>query len=154
MKNTFAKTLDGRAAPFGDNAVKAWGRVKSGDLVEMDWHKIRNPKFHRKFFALLNFAFDHWEAPKGFETEISVTPQKNFEQFREDAIILAGFYEVYWRLDGTFRTKAKSISFASMEEDEFEELYNKVINVILAKVLVNYDREELDRVVDELINFM
>jgi hypothetical protein len=63
-------------------------------------------------------------------TGTEVEPEKNFEQFRQDVIILAGYYDSFFRLDGSLQIKAKSISFASMDESEFNNLYKAVFNVI------------------------
>ena len=39
-------------------------KIKIGAVIECDFTQKRNSKFHRKFFALLNLAFDYYE-PKG-----------------------------------------------------------------------------------------
>lgn len=109
--------------------------------------RMRNPDFHRKYFALLNLAFDYWEPPG------EQVGEKNFDRFRADVIILCGFYDQYVRLNGEVRVEPKSISFANMDQDEFEELYSKTIDVIIKYVLVNYTGEELQRVLREIEEF-
>ena len=47
------------------------------------------------------------------------------------------------------RLKAKSMSFANMEQDEFDVLYYAVHDVIRQRILTNYSREELDEVLAE-----
>lgn len=125
---------------------------KLGAVIHADFKKMRNPKFHRKFFALLNLGFDSFE-PVAIEGKHGPI-EKNFEQFRADVTILAGFYEQAYRLDGTVRTNAKSISFGSMSEHEFNKLYSAVINVLLKNVLTHYkDADEVDCVVDQILSF-
>jgi len=88
--------------------------LKSGTVVKAKISKLRNPLFHRKFFALLKVGFDAWEPEvqyKGHDI------QKNFERFRADCIILAGYYDVVPRLNNEPRIEAKSISFANMDEN-------------------------------------
>ncbi len=115
----------------------------------------RNPKFHRKFFALLNLGFEAWEPGRKHKTHKGIPVSKNFEQFREDITILAGFYEQTFDLHGRLKLKAKSISFAKMEEPEFEQLYSAVADVLLEHVLTKYaGREELDSVVNQLMGFL
>ena len=87
------------------------------------------------------------------EWEGSDEAEKNFEQFREDITILAGYYETRTRLDGSLRVVAKSVSFSKMDGEEFEKLYSSVINVLLNKVLVNYDEASLRKVVDDILGF-
>ena len=110
----------------------------------------RNAKFHRKYFALLNFAYDHFE-PATEKGKYGVVPENNREQFREDLIILAGFYRVVRRVNGDEIVVAESIAFAKMNEDSFEDLYSKTINVVLKYVLKNYTKEDLEEVVDQLL---
>jgi hypothetical protein len=111
----------------------------------------RNPRFHRKFFALLQVGYDAFEPSRtehqGFEL------QKCFDQFREDVIIASGRYIATTNLSGAVRLRAKSISFARMSQDEFESLYNDAANVLLQRVLSRYTRADLDRVVDRLMGF-
>jgi hypothetical protein len=41
-----------------------------------------------------------------------------------------------------------------MDEDEFTQVYSKVADVLLQKVLRNYTRGDLDRVVNEILGFV
>ena len=113
--------------------------------------KPRNIKFHRKFFALLNFAFEQWDPDSLYYKNQPV--QKNLDRFRKDITILAGYGNPVINLKEDVRIEAKSISFASMDEVEFDELYNQVINVILDKILTNYTRDDLDDVLARLMLF-
>jgi hypothetical protein len=128
--------------------------LKTGQALHGDFKQMRNYQFHKRFFALLQFLYDHWE-PGEFQSARweGITPQKSFEQFRSDIIILAGFFKASYRLDGSVRILPKSISFSNMKQKEFEELYQRVIDVGLQKILVNYSRDELDNVIDNLLSF-
>jgi hypothetical protein len=148
-------TLDG----FGEDGKKAWRRLwkrlvnlEPGELCEVQTVVPRNPRFHRKFFALLNIGFDAWEPAMAHQ---GITVEKNFDQFREEVIILAGHYVQTWTLAGEMRLRAKSISFSSMDDEEFEKVYNSVANVLLSKILTTYaDRAELDAVVDRMLGML
>lgn len=145
------KTLGGALVPCDPQAAEFIQKMKVGAGVRAKVSKTRNTFFHRKFFALLNHAFDAWEPAQKEYKGIAI--QKNFEQFREDVTILAGFYEMNVRLDGSIRFSAKSISFASMSQDEFENLYSAVINVILSRILTNYTRGDLENVINQILSF-
>lgn len=137
---------------------KFWKRVMSmepGEMIRVEMAFPRNPKFHRKFFALLNLGFDAWEPDRVRKSYRGMPVEKNFEQFREDITILAGFYEQTFDLRGRMKLKAKSISFASMDDMEFEKVYSAVADVLLQRVLHNYSgRAELDEVVERVMGFM
>lgn len=113
--------------------------------------KPRNLPFLKKFFALLTVAFDGWDAPN-LEYK-GITVEKNKEKLRKDLTIMAGFGYPVVNINGDVRMEAKSISFANMDETEFEALYSAFINVILQKVLTNYTRDDLDEVVDKVLRF-
>ena len=90
------------------------------------------PNFTKKWFALLKIGYDNWE-PGEINSQYG-TPEKNFERFRKDVTILAGYYSIVVRLDGTTRVEADSVSFGSMDESQFSELYSKTIDVLLRRV--------------------
>jgi hypothetical protein len=145
------KTAGGALAPANQQAVEYMAKLKTGATVTATVKRQRNPAFHRKMFALLNFAFDAWEpAAKEYKGQ---PVQKNFEQFRRDVTILAGYYETSYNLKGEVRLTPKSISFGSMDEDEFGQLYSAIINVILSRILTKYTRDDLDTVVENLLRF-
>ena len=133
--------------PASDQDAELLKYIKIGHPTKLTFKRVRNYQYHKKYFALLNLAFDYWEPG---EDQLG---EKNFEQFREDVIILSGFYHQRIRLDGSVRVTAKSISFANMNEDEFEKMYAKTIDVIIKHVLKNYTGEMLRSIVDQVEAF-
>lgn len=145
------KMPGGVLAPVDQTGIDYLAKFKLGAGVKMKVTRYNNAAFHRKMFALLGLAFDAWEPAPVLHRGEPVA--KNIDQFREDLTILAGFYESAIRLDGSVRFTAKSWSFSSMDDEEKERLYNAIINVVLAKVLTNYTRDDLDDVVERLLRF-
>lgn len=137
---------------------KFWKRITSMEPGECSIVEVvipRNSKFHRKFFSMLNFAFDSWDPGRKRKTYKGKEVSKNFERFRKDVLIIAGFYEQTFDLRGRMTLEAQSISFANMDDAEFERVYSAVASVILERVLTGYSgREELDRVVDKMMGFL
>jgi len=128
-------------------------KVKHGEVIAADFRKVRNPAFLRKYFALLNVGYDNW-SPGEVDSKYGI-PEKNFDQFRKDVTILAGYYHTVIRLNGEVRIEAKSISFAKMEEEEFEKLYNQTIDVLLRHVYGSgMTTEELDNIVNQYMGFV
>lgn len=126
-------------------------KLKDGAIVRADFKKMRNPAFHRKFFALLNFAFENWEPE--VQTHKGQVIEKNFDRFRSDIAILAGFGFPTYNIRGEMRMEAKSISFASMDETEFQNLYQATISVIMKHILTNYTAQDINEVVNQLLGF-
>ncbi len=152
MKIHLRKINNSTLITASDDDIEKLKRVKAGAVVSVELKISRNYRFLKKFFAMLDVGFDAWEPDE--VTYKGHIVAKNKEQFREDVTIMAGYGELMLRLDGSMRTKAKSIAFGSMSEDEFEKVYNAVSSVLLAKVLRNYTKDDLERVVNELIGFI
>lgn len=154
----FGGYIDGLSDINKADWKKLWQTIKGlepGEIVKITFKKVRNGKYHRKFFALLNFAYDAWEPDRQRKTYKGVPVTKNFERFRSDVTIQAGFYTQTFDLDGNMRLEAQSISFAAMDDLEFERVYSAVSDVILQKVLVTYaGREELDAVIEKVLRFL
>jgi phosphoribosyl 1,2-cyclic phosphodiesterase len=119
--------------------------------------RVRNYEFHKKVMALFSYAFSIWEPPENKANNLiklsGITPDKSFDRFRKDLTILAGYYDATYRLNGEVRFEAKSLSFAKMSEDEFEELYKKLIDVIVKHVLNNYSEDDLEEVLENIEAF-
>lgn len=159
---SLVKLPDGGLKGMSDRDQLAYNRFRSrlknaepGEVIEIEAKLPRNSRFHRKFFALLNLGFEHWEPGRKHKQYKGMPVAKNFDHFRSDILILSGFYEQTFNIDGEFRLSAKSISFSAMDEAEFEKVYSAVATVLLEKVFVNYkNRSELDDVVDKVLGFL
>jgi Protein of unknown function (DUF1367) len=156
------KVLLGVVDGLDQTSKKGWrkllswiSRAEVGECLQIETKFQRNSRFHRKFFALLNFAFDQWEPKRKHKSYRGLAVTKNFERFREDITIVAGHYEQTFDLQGHMVLQAKSISFAKMDDVEFEAVYSSVCDVILERVTLHIkDRAELDRVMQELVGYL
>jgi len=146
------KTPGGVLAPFDEEAARFIEKMKAGAGVRVKVTKIRNLPFHRKFFAMLDVGYDAWEPEE--KVYKGMVARKNRKKFRGDMIILAGYFDAVINFNGDTQLKPKSISFANMEQDEFEKLYSEVANVLLQKVLKNYTRADLDETVERILGFV
>lgn len=147
----FVRKLWDKLVPVDQAALDSMEELKMNGEYKCVLTQQRNSKFHRKFFALLDVAFDAWEEPEVEYKGIKV--KKNKERFRKDVIILCGFYEVIVDISGRIRLEAKSMSFARMDQKDFEILYSSTIDVILAKVLTGYTKADLDEQVARVLRF-
>jgi hypothetical protein len=143
---TWRKLPNGVLAPDDQGTVEWVGKLKTGDGVMGEFKRPRNYAFMKKWFALVNYAFEMWEPPED-------APEKNFDRFREEMTMLAGYYQEVPSVKGGTRIQARSISFASMDEDTFADLYDKTILAILKWVLKTYKRSDIDRVMSEVAKF-
>lgn len=148
------KTPTGALVPADAPSAEFIQRLKIGSGLRGEFKRQRNPRFHRKALALFKLAFDMWDAP---ELEYRGQPvAKKFDSFRRDLTILAGHYEAVTNLRGEVRLEAKSISFANMDESDFENVYSSILNVVWDRVLKAHgyaSAAQVDHIVDELLRF-
>lgn len=129
--------------------VRTW---PAGQGVRAKVTRVRSLPFHRRFFAMLDVAFDAWEPENAaYAGKVAI---KSKERFRKDLLVLAGYYQTTVNLKGEVRLEAESMNFASMDEDRFHDVYNRVVDVVLTKILTNYARDDLDNVVDRMMGFL
>lgn len=168
-------------APATEQDEEQLKRVLTGEVIACEFTKPRNPAFHRKFFALLNLAYEYWVPDGGLmpqqelfgitglakyisakvpgvdaqalakeyvtmqingRSEKYPAVEKDFELFREWIISESGHSELKQTPRGIVK-KAKSISFASMDETEFSGLYKSVFNVAWRHMLqASFESEE------------
>lgn len=179
--------------PLAADDMEVIAGLKAGAVIHCEFKKVRNPKFHRQFFALLNMAYDYWNPTGGLIPESEMrgiqglakylgkvaggeviveaareyarsllksragkfeSVEKDFEAFRRWAIIESGFYELKQSPSGITKIPA-SISFARMDEAEFDGLYKAVFNTLWRFVLsgVFKDEQEAEHAVSQLLGF-
>jgi len=145
----------GQLVAADDETAERIQRIKAGAVLRGDFKKMRNPQFFRKWWALVGLAYDMWTERLQPQEYRGLHVMPNKDRFRKDLIILAGYYDATYNIKGEVRLEAKSISFDSMEEDEFEGLYSKTIDVIIHRILPNagYNERTLRAAVNEIMEF-
>lgn len=132
--------------------------MEPGEFMRLKVVYPRSLVFHNRFMKMLRFAFEQWEPEKARKrlTYKGVPIEKDFEAFRKDTLILAGFYIARYDARGRVKLDAKSISFDNMEDDEFRTVYKPVYEVLYRRIFENkrgYTRDELDLVLAEFERF-
>jgi hypothetical protein len=129
MTLEFVKS-DGKLIAANDETYERVKKMPVGESVFMEWKPKRNYKFHKKLFSLLNYVFENQEFYKSIDNLLEAY------KFR------AGYFETIVTHKGVKHYKAKSISFHSMDGDEFEKFYSSAIDTSLE--LIPMDRKELE----------
>ena len=119
MKITIVKQFDNSFKVAYDSDYEKLKKIKPNEFIECEIRKPRNYKFHRKFFALINMVYQNQEM------------YNNIDHLRQDITIEAGFYEERINIRGEPLKQAKSISFAKMDNETFEDYYGKCLDVIV-----------------------
>lgn len=135
----------GGLIPMYDADFDEKRRLKIGQVYKADVKLARNLQFHRKYFALVNCAWEYLdEATRAFYGESK-------DGFRKTLEIAAGWYEpVYDLRRKEFVHAPKSISFSTMRPEQFDVLYSRVKDVLFASFLRGVNAEEFEK---NLMNF-
>ena len=117
MKITLIKGLNNKFSIAYDSDYETAKKIKVNEPYEYEFKNVRNPRHHRKYFALLNLVVSNTEK------------FKDVNHLRMILAIECGHYdELIDPLSGEVRIIPKSISFSSMGQDEFSELYSKSLD--------------------------
>ena len=149
------KTPGGSLAPVDAEAREMVDKLKLGQGIQASVRRARNVRFHRKGMALFRLAYDVWEPLTPLEYK-GLPVAKDFERFRKDMTILAGFYKAVYNARGEVRLEAESLRFSSMSEERFEQVFHAVLNVVWNRVLkaAGYASvEDVEEVIEELMRF-
>jgi hypothetical protein len=130
----FTKMVGGVMVPASDLEAEKLSRFKTGDLCEGDFKLKRNGKFHGKVFAFFGFCFEHWDNPNSYQDE-----QAGFDVFRSELTCLAGYSNKFYTISGSVRLEAKSLAYGNMSQEEFEHLYNALIQAAMNTIFKGAD---------------
>lgn len=111
--------------------------MKNGEVYGVDIKVSRNPRFHRKYMALMRTA---WEYLRENQQEFF---HKDFDNFRKTIEIAAGWCETVYSIgERRWIEVPKSVSFDAIEEHQFRELYERVKDVLFETALKGISEEE------------
>ena len=144
MKLLLRKTESGLIPMFDDDYDKS-SKLTLGETYKATITKSRNISFHRKYFALINTAWEYLTENQ------QASLRNNKEAFRECVQVSAGHFKLSYSIERNEWIETPcSISFDSMDEFEFRELYERVKDVIFIVFLKHVSQEEF---LSNLIDF-
>lgn len=154
MKGFFKKHINGCLYPIDPDVITYVQRLKVGSVVEGEFLQKRNIKMLRKYMALIRVI--HEALPEPVEVEFRgkvINPEWTEESTRKWLAVKSGYYHVIGLPSGRVRIEADSISFAKMEEDTFEKLYNATIDAALKVLPKTWNEIELRTVAEQILEF-
>lgn len=130
--------------PLYDEDYDQKKKLKIGEIYKAKITIARNINFHRKYFALINcaWAYQNERTTKHFKN--------NVECFRKTVEIAAGHCDTVYNLSlKSWVDIPKSIAFDKLKQEEFEDLYERVKDVLFTTFLKGIDEEEfLNNMID------
>ena len=130
--------------PMYDEDYDSKKMLKVGNVYEATIKEMRNVAFHRKYFSLINLAWEYLnEQQRNFFKE-------DVNAFRKTVEIAAGHYEpVYSVARQSWLEVPKSIAFDKLSESDFEQLYEKVKTVIFQTFIPSSVKDEFEYVLKD-----
>lgn len=130
--------------PMYDEDYDKKKMLKVGTVYEVTVKELRNVAFHRKYFSLINLAWEYLdEHQRSFFKE-------DVNAFRKTVEVAAGHYEpVYSVARQSWLEVPKSIAFDKLSESDFEQLYEKVKTVIFNTFIPYVNRDNFEYVLKD-----
>jgi len=122
--------------PIHNSDAENLGKLKLNTDYKFTVTAPRNLGFHKKYFALINLAFDNQEK------FTSVDDLRIYLQMK------AGYYRRVPTNDGEM-ILPESISFASMDQIKFEEVYSRVMDQVC--LFLDLSNEEI---IQNVVNYL
>jgi len=135
MAEIYLRRIGKTLLPADRSSEEILDKMPQGKVMRVEDRFPRNYKFHKKFFSMLETMFDMQE----HFTE--------FEAFRYWITMKASWFEVIEAPNGYQLFRPKSIAFSKMDNEEFEKLYNTVIDTFVSE-FPHITKSELERVLE------
>jgi hypothetical protein len=113
--------------PSRNSDTELSGKIKEGDEVYAS--RKRNPKFHRLVLSLFQLGFDNQDE------------YRDFEVYRKELTKEAGF-----TIEENGKVHARSIAYENMSEEDFNKLYNAILELISVKLQTDKQTLETERI--------
>lgn len=141
----FCKVTPYGLVPMYDSDFDLKKRLKIGSVVKCKVSNPRNYEHHKKFFALVRLTFDN--LPSNLAESWKIHNEEDMlRRFKRDL----GYFTSTYNERGEREIEYLSISFAAMEQHEFERFYNQCIDLVLSKYIKGLDKQDL---ITEIENF-
>lgn len=123
--------------PMYDSDLEEKKRLRVGETVQCKIRKLRNYRFHKKFFALIRLTLDN--LPEQLADRLGIYDEEDMLAVLK---LELGLFTTAW-YQHTQVVKLSSISFEHMDETEFQVFFNRCLNIIETRYLRGVTREDL-----------
>lgn len=133
----YCRVTDIGLIPMYDSDLDQKHRLRIGDNVLCTIKRPRNYEFHKKYFALLRLTVAN--LPHLIQQQMQIFTE---EDMLDCLKIDLGLFTTRWH-GGRQIVKTGSISFAKMDNTEFEKFFSRSVDAILRIYLRGTDRQAL-----------
>lgn len=140
----YCRVTDIGLIPMYDSDLDEKHRLRIGDNMLCTIKRPRNYEFHKKYFALLRLTVAN--LPHLIQQQMQIFTE---EDLLDCLKIDLGLFTTRWH-GGRQIVKTGSISFAKMDNTEFEKFFSRSVDAILRIYLRGTDRQAL---IEEVENY-
>lgn len=141
MKLRVVKDRLGALRPADDESKQALAKIAAGEYMTAEIKRPRNPGRHRMFFALLDVVWSN--LPEEMHERYPT-----IERLRWEIKVQTGYFDLHETLKGVQVPIVHSMSFASMDDVEFEVFFSKAMAVCRKYFLPGVTDKELRDAID------
>ena len=117
--------------PVDESGAAAIRKFGLGEIISVDVKRPRNVAFHRKFFAMLQLVLANQDHFKSIDDLLELTKLRT------------GHCHTVETKYGQVKI-TDSISFAAMDQDSFNDFYNRAVLWVIDEVIPGLTRQDLD----------
>jgi ferredoxin len=129
--------------PASDEAIKVRDRMENGDIAWFKTMKVRCPKDLRRFWQLMTMCRDNCERIEMPHGGVMLVNSK--EDVCTVVKICTGHCTTIFDMDGKpVYQIPKSISFENMEQNEWDEFWPRVVDVVMQRIMPGVSLPEIE----------
>lgn len=125
--------------PSDTNSYEVLNAMQNGELVRCEISRPRNARHHRLAFALMREVFKNQ------------TMYSTFENMYDMLKYATGHFDMFVMPGGEKVIRPRSLAWHMMDQAEFEQWWDKFLDVILNKILPATKRADLEQRVYEML---
>jgi len=129
----------GALRPVDQASEEIMNGLPLGEPFKVKVSRPRNLNQHRKFYALLQVVFENQSIYPTIDALLAVIK------------ITLGHCDIVKLPNGDMAPVVKSISFASMPQDDFNRFYSQTVDLVLQHFLAGIEKTELEKEIFTLI---
>lgn len=134
---------DGKLIGSDSHSEEFLATISNGEVVRCEIVRPRNERHHRLAFALMREVFKNQSM------------YATFQCFYDAIKMATGCFDTYYvqDFDGVYREtrRMRSLAWHMMDQTEFEEWWNKLLDVILKYILPATARADLEKRVYDML---
>lgn len=142
----YCRVMPHGLVPLHESDHDLMSRLRTGATVRCRVTLPRNYRFHKKFFALVRLTLDNLPLPLcqrwGIRSEGDM-----LRRFKRDL----GLFTSWTNERGEREIEYRSISFAAMDEQEFERFYDDCVSLVLRTYIPGVLRADLEEEVGRFL---